>query len=100
MSGTTHISELEELIHALEMGKPAFDGEAVNYDVATIEDAVEVIKQYVEIIRKVEEYYTKTKRDYSLNTVTVDEFKAYLKECESHQLCLANQILDILQEKG
>ncbi len=97
MTRSIHISELEELIHALEMGKPDYDGEDVNYDVSTIENAVEVIKQYTEILRKVEEFYAKTKRDNSFNTV--DELKAYLTEYRSHQLCLANQILDMLQEE-
>ena len=97
MIGSTRVSELEKLIHTLELGRPAFDGEDINYDVVTIENAVEVIRQYIEIIRKVEEFYTKTKRNNSFNNV--DELKEYLQEYRSHQLCLANQILDMLQEE-
>ena len=93
---TNRISELEKLVHTLEIGKPAFDGEDINYDVATIEDATEVIRQYIEILRKVDEFYTKTKRDNSFTTV--EELKDYLAEYRSHQLCLASQILDMLQE--
>ena len=47
---------MEELIRALEIGKPAYDGEDVNYDVATIEDAVAVIKKYAEIQKIVDEF--------------------------------------------
>lgn len=86
---------MEELIHALEMGKPDYDGEDVNYDVATIEDAITVIKKYAEIQKVVDEFYTKTKHD---NSLTVDEFKEYLVKYRSHQLCLANQLLDIFKE--
>ena len=96
MAGSTHISELEALIRTLEVGKPAFDGENTNYDVATIENAVEVIRQHIEILRRVEEFYIKTKRDNSFSTV--DGLKDYLAEYRSHQLCLASQILDMLQE--
>ena len=97
MIGSTRISELEKLVHALEIGKPAFDGEDINYDVATIENAVEVIRQYIEILRKVNEFYAKTKRNSSFTAV--EELKDYLEEYRSHQLCLASQILDMLQEE-
>jgi len=33
---------MEELIKALELGKPNFDGEDINYDIATIEDVIYV----------------------------------------------------------
>lgn len=48
---------MEELIKALELGKPTFDGEDINYDVATIENAIRVIKKYAEIKKIVEEFY-------------------------------------------
>lgn len=47
---------MEELIKALELGKPAFDGEDTNYDVATIEDAVKIIEQYSKIKKIIDEY--------------------------------------------
>ena len=91
------VIDIEELIKALELGKPAYDGEDTNYDVATIEDAIAIIKKYAEIKKKVEEFYTKTKRDHSINSA--DELKAYLTEYTSHQLCLANQLLDVMQDE-
>lgn len=50
---------MEELIKALELGKPTFDGQDVNYDVATIENAIRVIKRYAEIKKIVDEFYVK-----------------------------------------
>lgn len=49
------MADMEELIHELEMGKPDFDGEDVNYDVTTIEDAIAVIKKYAEIKKIVDD---------------------------------------------
>ena len=43
------MNNIEELIHALEMGKPDYDGEDVNYDVATINGAIFYLKQLQEI---------------------------------------------------
>lgn len=85
---------MEELIHALEMGKPDYDGEDVNYDVATIEDAITIIKKYAEIRQKVEEFYRKTTKEKSIETAI--ELQMYLKELEAHERCLANQVLDIV----
>ncbi len=87
---------MEELIHALEMGKPDYDGEDVNYDVSTIEDAIVIIKKYAEIRQKVEEFYRKTTKEKPIETAI--ELQMYLKELEAHERCLANQVLDIFKE--
>lgn len=89
---------MEELICALEMGKPDYDGEDVNYDVATIEDAIAIIKKYAEIKAKVDEYNEKLKKDRPVENHL--ELMVFLKELEAHQLCLANQILEIFEEKS
>ena len=47
---------MEELIRALELGKPAYDGEAVNYDVDTIDYAIEIIKKYAEVKKIVDDF--------------------------------------------
>ena len=62
-----------------------------------LKDAIAIIKKYAEIKKIVDKFYIKTKRDNSFNTT--DELKGYLVEYRSHQLCLANQLLDILQEE-
>lgn len=59
---------MEELIHALEMGKPDYDGEDVNYEVATIEDVITIIKKYAEIKKIVEGF----------NAVTTESFERIL----------------------
>lgn len=87
---------MEELIHALEMGKPDYDGEDVNYDVATIEGAIAIIKKYAEIKAKVDEYMEKTNKDKPVENHL--ELMVHLKELEAHQLCLANQVLEIFAE--
>lgn len=87
------MSDMEELIHALEMGKPDYDGEDVNYNVATIEDAIAIIKKYAEIKQKVEEFHRKTTKEKPIETAI--ELQTYLKELEAHERCLANQVLDI-----
>jgi len=87
---------MEELIHALEMGKPDYDGEDVNYDVATIENAIKYLKQYTEIKKVVDEFYRKTTKEKPIETAI--ELQMYLKELESHERCLANQVLSILSE--
>ena len=92
----TTMDDMEELIHALEMGKPDYDGEDVNYDVATIEDAIKYLKQYAEIKKVVDEFYRKTNKGKSIETST--ELQVYLKELASHERCLANQVLSILGE--
>lgn len=96
MFGTTRMSELEELIHALEMGKPDYDGEDVNYNVATIEDAITIIKKYAEIVHKVEEFHRKTTPKKHIETAI--ELQMSLKELEAHTMCLANQVRDIVGE--
>ena len=45
----TKTNDIAELIHALEMGKPDYDGEDVNYDVATIDSAIFCLKKLQEI---------------------------------------------------
>ena len=87
---------MEELIKALELGKPAYDGEDTNYDVVTIESAISVIKQYAKIKKIVDEFYRKTNKEKPIETST--ELQMYLKEYESHEMCLANQLLDIFRE--
>lgn len=52
-----HVTDMEKLIHDLEIGKPDYDGEDTNYDVATIEDAIAIIQKYAEIKQIVEEFY-------------------------------------------
>jgi len=44
-----HVTDMEKLIHALEIGKPDYDGEDVNYDVATINSAIFYLKQLQKI---------------------------------------------------
>lgn len=88
--------DMDELIHALEIGKPAYDGEDVNYDVATIEDAITVIKKYAKIKKIVDEFYRKTTKEKPIETSV--ELQMYLKEYEAHERCLANQLLDIFNE--
>ena len=87
---------MEELIQALELGKPTFDGEDVNYDVATIEDAIAVIKKYAEIKKVVDEFRSKTTTEKPIETPI--ELRMYLKEREAHERCLANQVLSIFSE--
>lgn len=90
------MTDMEELIHELEMGKPGYDGEDVNYNVATIENAITVIKKYAEIKKVVDEFYRKTAKEKPIETLV--EMQMYLKEYEAHELCLANQLLDIFSE--
>lgn len=85
--------DMEELIYELEIGKPDYDGEDVNYNVATIEDAIAIIKKYAEIKQKVEEFHRKTTKEKPIETAI--ELQTYLKELEAHERCLANQVLDI-----
>ena len=65
---------MEELIHALEMGKPDYDGEDVNYDVSTIEDAIYYLKQlqeiksYLELSVKDSDKFTKKYAEMSEHT--------------------------------
>lgn len=87
---------IEELINELELGRPAFDGADVNFNVATIEDAIAIIKKYAEIRQKVEEFHRKTTKEKPIETAT--ELQMYLKELEAHERCLANQVLDIFDE--
>lgn len=87
---------MEELIKALEIGKPSFDGEDVHYDVATIEDAIAIIKKYAEIVHKVEEFNRKTTPRKHIETNL--ELQMSLKELEAHTMCLANQVRDIVGE--
>lgn len=87
---------MEELIKALEIGKPSFDGEDVNYDVATIEDAITVIKKYAEIKKVVDEFYRKTTKEKPIETPT--ELRVYLEKLAAHERCLANQVLSIFSE--
>ncbi len=90
--------DMEELIYELEIGKPTFDGEDVNYNVATIEDAITIIKKYAEIKQKVEEFHRKTTKEKPIETAI--ELQTYLKELEAHERCLANQVLDIFNTVG
>lgn len=87
---------MEELIKTLELGKPSFDGEDVNYDVATIENAIAVIKKYAEIKKVVDEFHRKTTKEKPIETPI--ELRMYLKEREAHERCLANQVLSIFSE--
>lgn len=90
------MTDMEELIHELEMGKPDYDGEDVNYNVATIENAITVIKKYAEIKKVVDEFYRKTTKEKPIETSV--ELQMYLKEYDAHELCLANQLLNIFSE--
>lgn len=90
------MGDMEELIHELEMGKPNYDGEDVNYNVATIEDAITIIKKYSEIKQKVEEFHRKTTPRKHIETNL--ELQMSLKELEAHERCLANQVLNIVDE--
>lgn len=49
---------MEELIRALELGKPSFDGEDTNYDVTTIENAITAVKKYAKIKKIVDDWNT------------------------------------------
>lgn len=87
---------LEELIHELELGRPAFDGADVNFNVATIEDAITIIKKYAEIVHKVEEFNRKTTPRKHIETNI--ELQMSIRELEAHTMCLANQVRDIVGE--
>jgi len=65
---------IEELITQLELGKPAYDGEDVNYDVSTIVNAVlclkklQEIKDYLELSVKDSDKFTKKYADIAEHT--------------------------------
>lgn len=46
----------QKLLRTLEVGKPSFDGEDTNYDVATIENTITVIKKYTKIKKIVDDW--------------------------------------------
>jgi len=64
---------MEELIHALEQGKPDYDGEDVNYDVATINSAIFYLKQ----LQKIKGYLELAVKDS-------DKFKQQYAEIAEH----------------
>ena len=82
---------MEELIHALEMGKPDYDGEDVNYDVATIEDAIKYLKQYAEIKKVVDEF--NATRDSSPMVES-----AYAEYTKIEKVAFFDKILDLFKE--
>lgn len=82
---------MEELIRALELGKPAYDGEDTNYDVATIESAISVIKQYAEIKRVVDEFNATRDGSPMVEMAYAESTKIEKVEC-------FDQILDIFSE--
>ena len=88
----TKMTDMEELIHALEMGKPDYDGEDVNYDVATIEDAITVIQKYAEIKKIVDEF--NATRDSSPMVE-----RAYAEYTKNEKVECFDQILDLFKEK-
>lgn len=65
------MNNIEEIIHALEMGKPDYDGEDVNYDVATIENAIKYLKQYEMIMEILGDYES---ANYGIMVHNVAEF--------------------------
>lgn len=83
---------IEELIHALETGKPDYDGEDVNYDVATIEGAITVIKKYADIKKIVDEF--NATRDSSSMVE-----RAYTEYTKNEKVECFDKILDIFKEK-
>ena len=79
---------MEELIHALEMGKPDYGGEDVNYDVATIEAAIKYLKEY-EIIREILGDYESANYGITVHSVA---------ELETIQSRYFDKILDLFKE--
>lgn len=69
--------------------------ELYGYEFEFIRDAIPCLKKYAEIKAKVDEYKEKTKDRPVENHL---ELMVRLKELETHQLCLANQILEIFAE--
>ena len=63
-----------------------------------IRDAIPHLKKYAEIKAKVDEYIKKTKKDKPIENLS--ELEEQLKELRAHQLCLANQVLDIFAEEN
>lgn len=81
------MTDIVELIHVLEMGKPAYDGEDVNYDVATIEDAIAIIQKYAEIQKIVDEF--NAARD---NSPMVE--RTYTEYIKNEKVACFDRILD------
>jgi len=70
-----------------------------SYKLLTHKDAENIIgylKQYSEIKKIVDEFHRKTAKEKPIETST--ELQMYLKEYDAHELCLANQLLDIFSE--
>lgn len=82
---------MEELIHALELGKPSYDGEDVNYDVDTIDYAIEIIKKYAEVKQIVDEF--NATRDSSPMVE-----RAYAESTKIEKVKCFDQILDLFKE--
>lgn len=93
---------MENLIAHLENTvKCYFEGgntELYGYEFEFIRDAIPYLKKYAEIEAKVDEYKEKTKKDKPVENHL--ELMVRLKELEAHQLCLANQVLEIFAEEN
>lgn len=91
---------MENLITHLENTvKCYFEGgstELYPFEFEVIRDAIPYLKKYAEIKAKVDEYKEKTKKETPVENHL--ELMVRLKELETHQLCLANQVLEIFAE--
>lgn len=94
---------MDELLRRLRASASAEGSYAVgeyghSYKLLTHKDAENIIsylKQYSEIKKIVDEFYRKTTKEKPIETSV--ELQMYLKEYDAHQLCLANQLLDIFK---
>ena len=96
--------ELDELFRRLRSsanpeGSYAIGEYGHSYKLLTHKDAENIIrclKQYSEIKKIVDEFRRKTTKEKPIETPV--ELQMYLKEYDAHELCLANQLLDIFSE--
>lgn len=78
------------LPYGVNIAGSIIDGEVV------AENIIRYLKQYSEIKQKVDEFHRKTTKEKPIENAL--ELQMYLKELESHERCLANQVLDIFNE--
>lgn len=88
---------MDELIALLERYSTIpNEGESFEDIVKSYDKIIEILKQYAEIKQKVEEYHRKTTKEKPIETTI--ELQMDLKALAAHQRCLANQVLDIVDE--
>ena len=84
---------IDMMVRAIANGIPY---EEISADKQDSENIIRYLKQYSEIRQKVDEFHRKTTKEKPIETAI--ELQMYLKELESHERCLANQVLDIFNE--